>query len=197
MVYVKHFDILGIDTAQIPCIELQGPPTTATEGAVGLLGMDVLSSGDEIYVCTAVNGAIYTWKSLKDGKDGVCVRKVEINSEDQLIITLSDGTTLNAGVVKGEKGDKGEPGKDGINGKDGVGIEDVLLNSTGELVVLLTNGVGKNFGKVTGEDGVSIVKVEKNAKYELLITLSNDTIINVGSIKSDSAYMSDFSESSM
>ena len=197
MVYVKHFDILGIDTAQIPCIELQGPPTTATEGAVGLLGMDVLSGGDEIYVCTAKNGAIYTWKPLKDGKDGVCVRKAEINSEDQLIITLSDGTTLNAGVVKGEKGDKGEPGKDGINGKDGVGIEDVLLNSTGELVVLLTNGVGKNFGKVTGEDGVSIVKVEKNAKYELLITLSNDTIINVGSIKSDSAYMSDFSESSM
>ena len=78
MVYVKYFDILGINTAQIPCIELQGAPTTATEGAVGLLGMDMLSEGKDIYVCTAVNGAIYTWQSLRDGKDGSCVVKAEI-----------------------------------------------------------------------------------------------------------------------
>ena len=80
MVYVKHFDILGIDTAQIPCIELQGAPNAATVGAVGLLGLDVTSDSGEIYLCTKVEGAIYTWKPLKDGKDGSCVIKSEINT---------------------------------------------------------------------------------------------------------------------
>ena len=180
MVYVKHFDILGIDTAQIPCVELQGVPNTATVGAVGLLGMDVTSEGREIYVCTGVNGAIYTWKCLKDGKDGVCVVKAEINDSKELILTLSDGNTLNAGVVKGEKGEQGEDGKDG---EDGIGISEVLIDGTGRLVIRFTNGTQTILGKVTGEDGVSIVKTEINANNELIVTLSNDTIINTGEIK--------------
>lgn len=180
MVYVKHFDILGIDTAQIPCVELQGVPNTATVGAVGLLGMDVTSEGREIYVCTGVNGAIYTWKCLKDGKDGVCVVKAEINDSKELILTLSDGNTLNAGVVKGEKG---EPGEDGKDGEDGIGISEVLIDGTGRLVIRFTNGTETILGKVTGEDGVSIVKTEINANNELIVTLSNDTIINTGEIK--------------
>lgn len=179
MVYVKYFDILGIDTAQIPCIELQGAPTTATVGAVGLLGLDVLSESSDIYVCTAVNGAIYTWKSLRDGKDGSCVVKAEINDINELILTLSDGTTINAGVVKG---------KDGVHGKDGndgVSVSSVELNADGELIISLSNGTTTNVGKVTGDtgnDGVSITKVEMNASYELIVTLSNDTIMNLGQV---------------
>lgn len=179
MVYVKHFDILGIDTAQIPCVELQGVPNTATVGAVGLLGMDVTSEGREIYVCTGVNGAIYTWKCLKDGKDGVCVVKSEINGNGELILTLSDGNTLNAGVAKGEKG---EPGKDGKDGKDGKGITSVSIYE-GQLIVEYTDGTHIEVGRVTGENGVSIVKTEVNVNNELIITLSNDTVINVGVIK--------------
>ncbi len=185
MVYVKHFDILGIDTAQIPCIELQGPPNAATEGAVGLLGMDVTSDGREIYVCTAVNGAIYTWKSLKDGKDGLSVVKAEINGNGELIITLSDGNTLNAGVVKGSKGEDGIDGVDGENGADGISITNTQINDDGELVVSFSNGTDRNVGVVVGEDGVSVVNAEINASYELIITLSNDTVMNLGSIKSD------------
>ena len=178
MVYVKHFDILGIDTAQIPCIELQGVPNTATVGAVGLLGMDVTSEGKEIYVCTGVNGAIYTWKCLKDGKDGVCVVKSEINGNGELILTLSDGNTLNAGVAKGEKG---EPGKDGKDGKDGKSIQETVIID-GVLLVRYTDGTQDDLGKVTGENGVSIVKTEVNVNNELIITLSNDTVINAGEI---------------
>lgn len=184
MVYVKHFDILGIDTAQIPCIELQGAPNSATVGAVGLLGMDVTSDSGDIYVCTAVNGAVYTWKSLRDGKDGTCVTKSEINDNGELILTLSSGETLNAGVVKGE------PGKDGVDGRDGVGIAAINIWS-GELCLSLSDGTYKNFGSVIGkdgakgQDGVSITNVERNASHELVITLSNGTVMNLGSVKGD------------
>lgn len=179
MDYVKSFDILGIDTAQIPCIELQGVPNAATVGAVGLLGMDVTSEGREIYVCTAVNGAVYTWKPLKDGKDGTCVVKSEINDDGELILTLSDGNTLNAGVAKGEKGDTGENGKDGADGKDGVGITRVQI-SNGALVITLSDGTTTRLGGVVG---VSITKAELNASSELIITLSNGTSMNLGSVK--------------
>ena len=111
MHYVKHFDILGVNTAQIPCIELQGVPNSATEGAVGLLGMNMLSEDHEIYICVAVNGSVYTWKPLKDGKDGVCIVKTELNENGELLITLSDGTVNNVGVVKGEPGKQGEKGE--------------------------------------------------------------------------------------
>lgn len=70
MHYVKHFDILGVDTRQIPCIELQGVPTAATKGAVGVLGIDMTSGTYEVYLCTGVKGDVYTWQCLKDVKLG-------------------------------------------------------------------------------------------------------------------------------
>ena len=192
MNYVKYLDILGVDTIQIPCIELHGVPNTATVGAVGLFGIDVTSEGREIYVCTDVKGAIYTWLPLPKGKDGSCVVKAEINDIDELILTLSDGKTINAGVVKG---------KDGANGKDGndgVSVSSVELNTDGELIISLSNGTTTNVGKVkgaTGNDGVSITKVEMNASYELLVTLSNDTVMNLGTLGSvTSATLNDSGE---
>lgn len=67
MHYVKQFNINGVDTKQVACIELQGKPNAATEGHVGVLGIDVTSPFYEIYKCVAVNGSIYTWKLLSSG----------------------------------------------------------------------------------------------------------------------------------
>lgn len=67
MHYVKHFNINGIATKQVACIELQSKPNTATEGAVGLLGIDMSSPLHEIYKCVAVNGNIYTWELFSSG----------------------------------------------------------------------------------------------------------------------------------
>lgn len=67
MHYVKHFNINGVDTKQVACIELQGPPNAATEGAVGVLGMDMLSPTHDVYRCVAVNGSVYTWELLSAG----------------------------------------------------------------------------------------------------------------------------------
>lgn len=61
MRYVKCLNINGVDARQVACIELHGAPNAATEGAVGVLGIDVDSPTRDLYRCVAVNGAIYTW----------------------------------------------------------------------------------------------------------------------------------------
>lgn len=67
MHYVKQFNINGVDTKQVACIELQGKPNAATEGAVGVLGIDVTSPTHEVYKCVGVNGSVYTWELLSAG----------------------------------------------------------------------------------------------------------------------------------
>lgn len=77
MNYVKHFSVLGVDTRQVACIELRGAPTAATEGAVGVLGIDVTSPTRDVYKCVGVNGGVYTWMPIsempevKDGENGL------------------------------------------------------------------------------------------------------------------------------
>ena len=70
MHFVKLFSINGIDTKQVACIELQGVPNAATEGAVGVLGMDMTSPTHDIYKCVAKNGSVYTWELLSSGSGG-------------------------------------------------------------------------------------------------------------------------------
>lgn len=67
MHYVKQFHINGVDTKQVACIELHGKPNAATEGALGVLGIDVDSPLHEVYKCVAVNGSIYSWELLSSG----------------------------------------------------------------------------------------------------------------------------------
>lgn len=67
MHYVKDFDINGVVSRQVACIELHGKPNAATEGALGALGIDVDSPFREVYKCVAVNGSIYTWELLSSG----------------------------------------------------------------------------------------------------------------------------------
>ena len=96
------------------------------------------------------------------------------------MITLTNGTSLNLGNIKGakgdqgiqgEKGDKGDQGiqgekgekgdaglggadgKDGTNGTDGIGVASSEINSLGELVIKYSNGTTVNLGKVVGTDG--------------------------------------------
>ena len=67
MHYVKGFNVNGVYTKQVACIELNGKPNAATEGYVGLLGMNMSSPTHDVYKCVAVNGAIYTWELLSSG----------------------------------------------------------------------------------------------------------------------------------
>lgn len=67
MHYVKQFDINGVATKQVACIELHGKPNAATEGYVGVLGIDVDAPLHDVYKCVAVNGSAYSWELLSSG----------------------------------------------------------------------------------------------------------------------------------
>ena len=67
MHYVKHFDINSIPTRPTACIELQGAPNAATEGAVGTLAMDMTSINHDVYKCVDVKGSVYTWELVSAG----------------------------------------------------------------------------------------------------------------------------------
>lgn len=94
-----------------------------------------------------------------DGEDGIGISQAEVNSAGHLIITLTDGTTIDCGLVVGSDGEDGKDGTDGKDGEDGVGIDIVDINERGELVITLTNGSPLNLGKVTGEDGLSAYEI--------------------------------------
>ena len=103
MHYVKHFKVNGIDTKQVACIELQGKPNAATEGAVGVLGMDMTSPTHDIYRCVAVNGSVYTWEKFESGSGGVVddkVSKFDFLSNTQLDYKYDEATGANYTVIR-------------------------------------------------------------------------------------------------
>ena len=120
------------------------------------------------------------------------------------MITLTNGTSLNLGNIKGAKGDqgvqgeKGDAGINGTNGADGVGITDVTINADNELVLTFSNGNIINLGNIkgskgdkgdkgdsglNGKDGVGIQNVDVSADGALTVTLTNGTVLNLGNIK--------------
>lgn len=102
-----------------------------------------------------------------DGSGGgtaVSVTDCDINSDGDLIVTLSDGTVINAGKCKGDKGDKGDTGADGTNGTNGEKGEKGDTGANGE----------------NGKDGVSpTIEVYSNttASYQLKIHNADGTSI--------------------
>lgn len=64
------------------------------------------------------------------GADGVGLAGAVITRENALVVTLTDGTTRDLGVVVGKSGEPGKDGRDGVNGRDGVdglGFDDMDL----------------------------------------------------------------------
>ena len=66
------------------------------------------------------------------GKDGVGVAGAMLSKDGTLVLTLSDGTLRELGIVVGKDGAPGERGADGLNGKDGLGFEDIAVEHDGE-----------------------------------------------------------------
>ena len=73
--------------------------------------------------------AISDWYSMCDytqgpvgpqGDPGTYVNSALVDSNGDLIVTLSDGTTINAGYVVGATGDVGPQGPPGIDGSPGL-----------------------------------------------------------------------------
>lgn len=139
-----------------------------------------------------------------NGVDGISVIKTEINDNGELVISYSDGTSANLGIVvgaNGKDGINGTDGKDGADGEDGIGISDVTINNNGELVLTFSDGNNINLGNIVGKDGqdgkdgtngadgkdgvdgtdgIGIEKSEINADGELVITYTDGTSETLG-----------------
>lgn len=80
---------------------------------------------------------------------------------DRLILARTDGVEVDAGNVRGLPGKDGEDGKDGARGLPGRDGYDGVAGQD-------------------GLDGVGVVNTEIDASGDLLVTLSNDQVVNAG-----------------
>ncbi|MDC0204400.1 DUF1566 domain-containing protein [Flavobacteriales bacterium] len=109
--------------------------------------------------------AKYAETSLNPGPQGVSITNTIVNTNGDLILTLSDGSEINAGNVMGETGEPGEDGQDGVDGIDG-------------------NDGADGADGIDGQNGISIdtTYVIGNMPYDLVIQYSNgdnDTLDDV------------------
>jgi hypothetical protein len=186
MAFVKGFDINGINTIQTACIELQAPPNAATEGAVGLLAIDMSSPTKDVYKCVAVNGAIYTWELLSSGMSILNSSESGKGSATATFTYSALRMTVSYVVKVGDlildskgylyritKLDKTNCSAEYCNlylNRDGVGISKVeqtpFSNNGSSLIILtLTDGSVHSFAISKGDTGKSAYELAREAGY--------------------------------
>ena len=113
------------------------------------------------------------------GEQGVGISGATVTN-GSLVLTLTDGTTLNAGSVKGDTG---------AAGKGVVSVEKTDSNKNLDVyTITYTDGSKSNFMLTNGEngadgkDGVSVTAVEINDDGELVISFSEGNPVNVGKV---------------
>ena len=182
------------------------------------------NSNQKIGDCYLINGHLWIYTNSNDsnavngfadagniqGPAGRGISQLNINSNGELIVTYSDDTTVNLGVVVGADGKNGTNGTNGSNGK---GIASIAKTNTQGLIdtytitysdsttstFTVTNGAQGIQGPQgeqglqgetgaqgpkgdNGNDGVSIANVLVSNLGKLLITLSNNTTIDAGNV---------------
>ncbi|MHB2041006.1 collagen-flanked surface repeat-containing protein [Aerococcus mictus] len=75
------------------------------------------------------------------------IKEAKVDDAGHLIISLDDGRTIDAGLVRGKDGRDGRDGKDG---KDGRGIKNVKLTDNGDFIVVYTDYSIDIVGNVCG-----------------------------------------------
>lgn len=124
MHYVKQFNINGVGTKQVACIELHGKPNAATEGKVGVLGIDMDSPVHDVYKCVAVNGGVYTWELLSGTPNATA-------ADNGKVLTVVDGKVVWAEPTGGRTGN--------IPSIDLVALGLPVIDVEGEAVTLETD----------------------------------------------------------
>ncbi len=138
------------------------------------------------------------------GANGISITNAIIDSQGHLILTLSDNSQVDAGLVKGPVGDTGPvgplgpagqigpAGPQGPIGVQGVSVQTVKIGGDGHLYVILTDGQELDAGFVKGDtgdpgpagvNGLSITTAVIDSQGHLILTLSNNTQIDAGLAK--------------
>ena len=90
------------------------------------------------------------------GATGVGVTSATITPLGHLSLTLTDGTIIDAGLVKGSDGVAGSTGAEGAVGAvgaNGLGIQSANVDTTGHLIITLTDSTTIDAGYVVGASG--------------------------------------------
>lgn len=127
--YYTYDEILAILNSMK--LDEDGNLTIEVDGEKTVIGQFNIQNGKSAYEIAVDNGfagTVEEWlESLKgergtdgingidgqNGTDGIGITSTEINASGELVLTYSDGSTANVGVVVGAKGDKGDTGTDG------------------------------------------------------------------------------------
>lgn len=187
-------------------------------------------SAYELAVENGYNGSVQEWLTSLDGKSAYDIavengysgsekdwaKSLKLNSKQEqsdiktayfdekgeLIIKLSDGTSIDVGAVAGtdgkngtngkngkdgKNGKNGKDGKNGIDGKDGInGVDgsNGSSGSNGKDGVNGTNGVDGKDGKdgINGTDGVGISQANVNSDGELVLTFTDGRVVNLDKV---------------
>ena len=92
------------------------------------------------------------------GDAGVGVQLMTVSATKRLLVTLTDGRLIDAGVVPtvagppGERGAPGAKGDKGDKGNDGTSVVTFTLKD-GNLMAVMSNGESKDLGSVVGPQG--------------------------------------------
>lgn len=115
------------------------------------------------------------------GGTGVSVTGAEIDASGHLIITLSDTSTIDAGLAKGANGVTFVPSVSSAGVLSWT--NDGSLTNPAPVTIKGANGTNGTNG-TNGADGVSVTNATINASGHLIITLSNTNTIDAGLVSS-------------
>jgi hypothetical protein len=119
------------------------------------------------------------------GNTGVSVSSGVVNVGGNLILTLSNASTVDVGNVRGTNG------TNGTNGVDGVGVSTASVVGS-NLIITLSNSITVDAGNVRGAQGPQGLAGDGNAgianatvagNNNLIIGLVNGTYINAGNVQ--------------
>lgn len=124
------------------------------------------------------------------GEQGISVSDAAVVGAN-LIITLSNTATINAGNVQGPQGPQGNIGPQGIPGDGNAGISTAAVTLSGNLVFTLADTTTIDVGNIRGTDGnvglqgnagvgVTSVSIVGN---DLIFDYSNTSTQNLGNIR--------------
>ena len=117
-------------------------------------GVDSVQVQNQNLVFNFTNGSTQTmiFPTPADGKDGTSIKDIDINPANHLICTMSDNTTIDAGVINTVQGERGPAGEDGKNGKDGKNGQDGVDGISP--IVTITESTGRHTVSISDKEGV-------------------------------------------
>lgn len=129
------------------------------QGAAGVWSDGVAFQGppgDSAYAVAVANGFVGTeveWLASLDGADGADGRGItaaEIDGSGHLLLTYSDLTQEDLGLVVGAPGAPGDPGIDGVDGR---GITSMAIDGSSHLIITYTDTTTEDAGLIPGAGG--------------------------------------------